>query len=102
MRRWIIAFAVLTLCLGTAQAAPICQNCSGDAVRCEAKDAMPLGWKLPAAERALHPLAPPTDTRLATETVLIVILFLAMIGFLPDFDGREDADWDAKKPTKRN
>jgi hypothetical protein len=100
MRRWIAVFAVLTLC-SAAQAAPICQNRAGDPVHCDSKDAMPLGWTLPAAERALHPLAPPTDTRLATETVLIVILFLAMIGFLPEFDGREDADWVEKKPTKR-
>jgi hypothetical protein len=99
MHRWITAFAVLTL-LAAARAAPVCENRAGEPVRCEAKDAMPLGWKLPAAERARHPL-PPTDTRLATDAVLLVALLLALVALLPEFDGREDADWIEKDPKKR-
>jgi len=95
MRQWIAILAVLALwaAMPSAQGAPVCQNRSGVWVRCEAKDAMPVGWKLPEAERALHPMAPPTDQRRAMETILLIVLFLALIAMLPEFDGRADTDW---------
>ena len=71
MRRWIaiLALPALWSALPGAQAAPTCQNRNGDPVHCDAKDATPLGWKLPEAERAPHPLGRAADLRLVFEAV---------------------------------
>ena len=54
---------VLGLLFATpALAAPICFTRAGDAVHCDAKDAMPLGWRLPPDEAARRQMNQPQAT----------------------------------------
>jgi hypothetical protein len=96
MRAFALALALL---LSTpALAAPICLNRAGDAVHCEVKGAMPLGWQLPpdeAARREMNQPHVPASTILKVAAGLA--LFFALIALLPEFDGARDQDWDEQE-----
>jgi len=107
MRAALLACAVLaTLTLAVpATGAPTCQNQGGDTVRCGTSGAMPVGWTAsPAkfeARRLSHP--PGASTNEVVTVFVVIVLFLAMIALLPDFDGSRGEDWDAQDgdETKR-
>lgn len=90
---------VLGLLLSTpALPAPICITRAGDAVHCDAKNAMPLGWQLPpdqAARRELNQPQPSASDIL--KAVAILVLFFALIALMPEFDGARDKDWDSQE-----
>ena len=79
-------------------AAPICFTRAGDTVHCDAKDAMPIGWRLPPDEAARREMNQPhPSSRDILETFGILVLFFAMIALMPEFDGARDQDWDAQE-----
>lgn len=80
---------------GSALAAPTCQDRQGTTVRCEAANAMPVGWTLPESERLAQPHDETPPARIAGAVVLVACLF-ALIALMPPFDGRHDADWGAE------
>jgi hypothetical protein len=93
-------FALALVFATPAAAAPICFTRAGDAVHCEAKGAMPLGWKLPPGEAARREQAQPHPSGNAIlKTVAILALFFALIALLPEFDGARDQDWDGKRDS---
>jgi hypothetical protein len=99
----VFAFAFALLFSTPALAAPICLNRAGDAVHCEAKGAMPLGWRLPpdeALRREMQQPHVPASTIL--KAVAGLVLFLSLIALLPEFDGRRDQDWDAQEKQDRD
>jgi len=89
-----LAFALALLFSAPALAAPICLTRAGDPVHCEAKGAMPLGWRLPPDEAARREMEQP---RVPASAILKMAaglaLFFALIALLPEFDGAEDQDW---------
>ena len=90
---------VLGLLISTpALPAPICLTRAGDAVHCDAKGAMPLGWQLPpdeAARREMNQPHPrPSDV---LKVVAGLVLFFALIALMPEFDGAGDEDWDTQE-----
>ena len=96
MRALVLALALLFST--PALAAPICFTRAGDAVHCEAKGAMPLGWRLPpdeAARREMNQPHPSSGTIL--KAVAGLLLFFALIALLPEFDGARDRDWDSQE-----
>jgi len=70
-------------------------------VRCGTKDAMPVGWTLPADQR-------PTDS-IASEPALATVLkvlcamgvFFGLMALLPDFDGWGEGDWEGEADKRR-
>ena len=79
-------------------AAPICFTRAGDAVHCDAKGAMPIGWRLPPDEAARREMNQPhPSSRDILETIAILVLFFALIALMPEFDGARDQDWDAQE-----
>lgn len=93
-----LALALALLFSTPALCAPICLTRAGDAVHCEARGAMPLGWQLPpdqAARREMDQPHPPTSAILKVAVGLA--LFFALIALMPEFDGRRDQDWDAQE-----
>lgn len=92
-------FLALGLLFSTpALPAPICFTRAGDTVRCEAKDAMPVGWRLPPDEAARRELSQPhPSSRDILEVVAVLVLFFALIALMPEFDGARDQDWDMQE-----
>jgi hypothetical protein len=99
MRIAILASLLLFLGASAAAAAPICQNRDGDPVHCGTPGAMPLGWKLPPEEfhERQRAKTPPATPDLAVSAFAGIVLLLALIGFLPEFDGTKPADWDRQE-----
>lgn len=101
--RWAIdmralAFALALLLPTPVLAAPICLTRAGDPVHCEARGAMPLGWRLPpdaAARREMEQPHPSTHTVMGA--IAGLALFFALIALLPEFDGARDQDWDKQE-----
>jgi len=87
--------AALLYCAGPAKAAPTCQDENGTTARCGTAGAMPPGWSLPPEEFHRRQLAlqgtPDRDTLITLAGALV--LFLAFLALLPEFDGRSDKDW---------
>jgi len=101
MRALVLALALLFST--PALAAPICFTRAGDAVHCEAKGAMPLGWRLPPDEAARREMEqPPVPASAILKAVAGLVLFLSLIALLPEFDGRRDKDWDAQEKQDRD
>ena len=94
-----IAVLVLFLAVAPAAAAPTCLTRAGVTVRCEDASAMPVGWRLPEGERAAHDAMAATvsDPNNGWRAAVLVALLLAMIALLPEFDGRQSADWDRQE-----
>jgi hypothetical protein len=89
-----MATLVLTLCCAApAMAAPTCQARDGMTMRCGAPGAMPVGWTAPRLE---HPL-PQVSTHDIWEAAAGLILLLALIALLPEFDGSRSKDWVAER-----
>ena len=99
MRIVFLASLLLLLGVSAAPAAPTCQDRDGDTVRCGTSGAMPLGWKLPPEEFHARQIAksPPPTTDLAVGAFAGIVLLLALIGLLPEFDGTKAADWDRQE-----
>lgn len=94
-------FALALLLSTPALAAPICVTRAGDPVHCEAKGAMPVGWKLPPDEALRREMTlPHVPASAIWKAVAGLALFLTLIALLPEFDGSRDQDWDA--PEKRD
>ena len=91
----VIAILAVFLMVAPAAAAPICLTREGVTVRCEDARAMPVGWQLPERDRAARDAlsAAASDSSNMWRAVVVVALLLALIGLLPEFDGRESADW---------
>src|SRR5579859_7954761 len=96
MRAFVLALALVFST--PALAAPICFTRAGDPVHCEAKNAMPVGWKLSPDEAARREMNLP---HVSASTILKVAagiaLFFALIALLPEFDGARDQDWDVQE-----
>jgi hypothetical protein len=88
--RLVIAIAAVFLAVAPAAAAPTCQTRAGVTVRCDVASAMPVGWTAPEGERATVPASDPNN---GWRALAIVALLLALIALLPEFDGRQSADW---------
>ena len=73
-----------------ASAAPTCENRAGDAVHCDAAGALPLGARAAQADRHFDP----TDWNAVKQALVMVMLLLALIALLPNFDG---ARWDRQE-----
>ena len=98
-----LAFAFALLFSTPVLAAPICLNRAGDAVHCEAKGAMPLGWQLPPDEAARREMNQPHPSSSAIlKAVAGLLLFFALIALLPEFDGARDRDWDSQEKQDRD
>jgi hypothetical protein len=67
-----------------AMAAPTCQDRHGITVRCGTGAAMPVGWTAPVYERTVPPSGNKRDMVIAAGAI---ILLLAMIALMPEFDG---------------
>lgn len=81
-----------------AIAAPTCPD-NGTTTRCGTPHAMPVGWRLPPEEfnrRQALVQGEPTPHAFSNAVVFIVLL-LSIIALLPDFDGRNDSDWDEQE-----
>ena len=90
--RFVITSLAVVMLLGAApvaSAGPTCEDRAGEAVRCVDPRAMPPGWTLPLEERLKHPdPGPPEPTVFQLGGVFaLIILFLALIALMPDFDG---------------
>src|ERR1700761_8416899 len=94
------AFLALLVSAPATMAAPTCQDKDGTTTRCGTANAMPVGWSLPPAEFNSRQAALRTDepSRFALPNALcFIFLLLALFAVLPDFDGRNDADWDEQE-----
>ena len=97
MRLGAVILAIF-LAAAPASAAPTCQTRTGVTVRCDVASAMPVGWTAPDGERAPVPASDPNN---GWRALAIVALLLALIGLLPEFDGRESADWGRQEGDDR-
>jgi hypothetical protein len=94
----VLAFALALSFSTPALCAPICFNRAGDTVRCDVKEAMPVGWKLPPDEAARREMNQPhTPASTILKVAVGIALFFALIALLPEFDGARDQDWDAQE-----
>jgi hypothetical protein len=92
MQRLVLVLLLWSL---PAFAAPICFNHAGDTVHCNVPSAMPVGWEPSAEEhqRWLKKQPPTPSANVLLGTAIALLAFLAMIGLMPEFDGRDDDDW---------
>jgi hypothetical protein len=84
-----LAIAFVLLLATPALAAPTCEGQEGQAMRCGAPGAMPLGWTAPEENRR----APSADRRDVLEAAGLIVLLFALIALLPEFDGSRSEDW---------
>ncbi len=86
-----------------AVAAPTCQNRDGTTIRCGAAGALPVGQTVAPEEfnRRQAALQADSDPHALSHAIYFVCLLLALIAFLPEFDGRTDADWDEQERDNR-
>ena len=93
----LAAAAVLTV--HPANAAPTCQDQTGGAIKCGVPGAMPVGWTASPGqrfERQMHEGPDLSDGEQWALISLLVSLF-ALIALMPQFDGRNGADWDRQE-----
>ena len=93
MRSTLLALTAIATLLAApaAMAAPTCQDRDGDTIRCGTEGAMPVGWTLPAEQRARVLAARPAESPADLFGLgLFLTGFFALLALLPDFDGRWD------------
>jgi hypothetical protein len=105
MRALIIAIIAINLLTNApaATAAPTCINREGDAMRCGAPGAMPVGWTLSpqqAWERQRSAPAGPSASELLKVFIGLGLFFL-MIALMPEFDGAPGG-WDRQEGDDEN
>jgi hypothetical protein len=95
MRSAIVPLILATVLLAApaAYAGPTCQDQNGDSIRCGAPGAMPVGWTLPAAERANRPTPIPMAPAMMLGLFGFIGGFFVLIALMPDFQGRRGG-WD--------
>jgi hypothetical protein len=95
-RSWTGLTAALAIGLmpAGAMAAPTCQDRDGGTIKCGAPGAMPVGWSLPAEQRANQADDEMSPARIAGIVTLIACLF-ALIALMPPFDS--ETGWDAQE-----
>jgi hypothetical protein len=97
-----LALAATLLTASAASAAPTCENKYGDAARCGAGGAMPVGQVLSPAERQYWR----PDTPIPPGEVLGLTAILgglaALILLMPKFDGSNGADWGRQEDDDRD
>jgi hypothetical protein len=94
----VLLLALALLFSTPALAAPICFTRAGDAVHCDAKSAMPVGWRLPPDEAARRQMDQPRPSASdILKVAAVLVLFFALIALMPEFDGTRDQDWDAQE-----
>ena len=81
-------FLLLLLFATPVVAAPTCEDRSGNTVRCENPLAMPLGWRAPQSDRHF----PPADPDQVFMAVGMVMLILALIALMPEFERWDGED----------
>ena len=104
MRPLILPLAIAALLASTpaALAAPTCQDKDGGTIRCGVAGAMPVGWKAPPdAYFIKHESEPAADPAALANAIGFIVLLLALFAFLPDFDGRSNADWGEQEGDER-
>ena len=85
-----LVFALAFLLSTPAWCAPICVTRAGDTVHCEAKGAMPVGWRsLDAGPSS----ASPPNLFLVLGLVGVIGGLFALIALMPEFDG----GWDEQE-----
>jgi hypothetical protein len=106
--RWrVLAFVAALLAssgaAASANAAPTCNDVNGRTIKCGAPGAMPVGWKpAPEVEAARVAMdAPGPSTTQMLGLVLFVGGLMALIGLLPDFEGRDGSGWDPHEGDER-
>lgn len=87
--RFAVFLLVLMFTMSPAWSAPTCQTREGMTARCGTPDAMPLGWRVAAADRHV----PPDNVRDLWNVVGGIMLLFALIALLPPFDGSRSQDW---------
>jgi len=89
--------ATLLFSAGAANAAPTCQERSGEAIRCGVPGAMPVGWTLPSDQRVIT--SDPDSMAPAQWFGLFALVggLFAMIALMPDFDGFGDVEADGEE-----
>lgn len=96
MRAWIVILALLAAT--PALAGRTCFTAKGDMIRCNSPGAMPVFWQPSPQvmwERELEAKPPGPSTAQVMAVLGGLVLFLALIALLPDFDG-----WDDKRNRK--
>jgi hypothetical protein len=103
MRHSILATAAAGFLLAATavDAAPTCDNRNGDTVKCGTPGAMPVGWAPSAADLVDRPTDPGLSPAEAVALVYILGAFFALIALMPEFDGRQDGDWDEQEGDKK-
>jgi hypothetical protein len=99
MHRTFAAFASLAI-LSAAPAvlaAPVCQDKSGQMVRCQDPAAMPVGWSLPESQRLLLHPPEPVDPRQILSLICLLGGLFGLLALMPDFDGPRGAEWDKQQ-----
>jgi hypothetical protein len=85
----LVLFLVVFADVGMA--APTCQDKHGVTMRCGSAGAMPVGWSAPLYERSIPPAGNRRDMVIAAGAI---ILLLALIALMPEFDGTKSGDWE--------
>ncbi len=85
-----------------ASAAPTCQNMQGETVRCGTEGAMPVGWKLPAAQREQMASAISDESNVVRilQAICVLGVFFSLLALMPDFDGSNPGDWDPQEDRR--
>ena len=97
MRAWLVILVLIaaSLAVTPAVAGRTCFTPTGDMIRCNSPGAMPVLWKPSPQvmwERELGPKPPGPSTAQLLAMFAGLVLFLAMIALLPDFDGWQPDD----------
>jgi len=103
MRPLILAAAASAALLiaSSSVAAPVCETRHGDGARCGTPGAMPVGWSLPARERAYWRPDTPIPASEWFGLASLIGGFVALVLLMPKFDGARGEDWDEQEDDKR-
>ena len=96
--RALFLLVLLVWPMACATAAPTCQDRHGVTVRCGTDRAMPVGWTAPVYDRTVPPSGNRRDMVIAAGTIL---LLLALIALMPEFERSKGKDWEPDDRTKK-